>query len=37
MADHICDRKGAPMKVIDNSVDESNTRIDPTCSVCGKA
>ena len=30
--DHTCDRKGRPAKVIDDSGEESLTRIYPTCS-----
>ena len=35
MDDRICDRKGPPAKVIDESGDEPMTCIYPTCSVCG--
>jgi hypothetical protein len=34
--DHICDRKGPPEKIIDESGDEPIARICPTCSVCRK-
>jgi hypothetical protein len=32
---HICDDKGSPASVIDESGNESIVRIYPTCSVCG--
>lgn len=34
MNDHVCDRKGAPKRVTDESDDEPITY--STCSVCGK-
>ena len=36
LSDHVCNRKGPPAKVIDESGDEPITAIYPTCSVCDK-
>jgi hypothetical protein len=35
VSEHVCDRKGRPERVVDESLDPPITGIYPTCSVCG--